>query len=85
MSKLCILAIVALLVGCSSAPKVPVDVPLNISPTLLEECPKLQKLQDNASFDDVLEVSKSNIKLYAGCAEQQRKSVEFIKEVAGKK
>lgn len=85
MTKYLMLLLTACIVGCSSAPKVPVDTPLNLAPSLLEECPKLEKLSETATFNEVLDVSRTNLKLYAKCANLQHNSVEFIKKVAGEK
>lgn len=83
-----IILVLIFLQGCATTPKptaILTDKVVHIDARILEPCADLNTLPDNASFDDLLRISFSNIEIYSECKRKQNASIEVIKQFSNRK
>lgn len=88
MNKIILILALVLLVGCSLLKKDAIVPPpertVHIDPRVLELCEPLNRLPEQASFEDLLATTVANFEIYNNCALKQRNSVILLKKFANK-
>lgn len=72
------LAAVVLLSGCATN-QIPVATFPEVPPMLLEKCPNLEQLSQDAKLSDVAKTVNNNYKLYHLCSTQNEAWIEWYK------
>lgn len=86
MNRLLIILLVIFLHGCATKDAIvpPPEKIVHIDPRVLESCEPLNKLPENASFEDLLSTTVVNFEIYNACAQKQKNSAILLKKFSNK-